>query len=251
MLKKVISLFLLTLSLVSNAQVGIGTSTPNASAILDISSTGKGVLLPRLTTAQINGIQNPEPGLLVFNASTKKFMGYGNKYLSASSISNTTLAGNGTYYMSLMNTVSPMNAIVDVGQTLSFSNATKLNSIALWFVVLQNGPANVSVSVYTGNTPGSGSLVGTATQTVSTTGQSLFTFGSPLTLEPGNYYLLVHTSTVGVTAGLGYSVTQYGSNIMFQGQSFSGGAFSYTTNTNSLYFIMNINDTGLAWCELN
>ena len=68
---------LLTLSLISNAQVGIGTNSPNASAQLDISSTSKGLLLPRLTTAQINAIANPEPGLLVFNTDTKKFVGYG------------------------------------------------------------------------------------------------------------------------------------------------------------------------------
>lgn len=251
MLKKVFSLFLLTLSLVSNAQVGIGTSTPNASAILDVSSNGKGVLLPRLTTAQINGIQNPEPGLLVFNSTTKKFMGYGNAYLSASNINNTVLAGNGAYYYGLSNITSPFTAINDDGQMFSFSNVTKLNSIAIWFVTLNGGPANIKLSIYTGNTPGSGSLVGAVTQTVSTTGQSVFTFGMPLTLTAGNYYFLVHSETVGVSAGLGYSTTQYGSNLMFQSQSTNGGAFSYNTSSESLYFIMNVNETGLNWCELN
>lgn len=47
--------------------VGIGTSTPNASAILDITSTDKGVLFPRLTTAQRNAIANPPTGLIIYN----------------------------------------------------------------------------------------------------------------------------------------------------------------------------------------
>lgn len=46
--------------------VGIGTSTPNSSAQLDISSSSKGFLPPRMTFAQRNGIQNPATGLVVF-----------------------------------------------------------------------------------------------------------------------------------------------------------------------------------------
>ncbi|MFB3390022.1 hypothetical protein [Flavobacterium sp. LAR06] len=52
------------------SQVGIGTTTPHASAILDISSTNKGLLIPRLTTAQRNAIASPAAGLLVYNTTT-------------------------------------------------------------------------------------------------------------------------------------------------------------------------------------
>lgn len=38
----------------SKAQVGIGTSTPNSATILDISSTDKGILIPRLTETERN-----------------------------------------------------------------------------------------------------------------------------------------------------------------------------------------------------
>ncbi len=47
--------------------VGIGTTTPNASAILDITSTTKGFLIPRLTTSEMNAISNPANGLGVWN----------------------------------------------------------------------------------------------------------------------------------------------------------------------------------------
>ncbi len=46
--------------------VGIGTTTPDASAQLDISSATKGMLAPRLTLIQRNAIANPAKGLLVF-----------------------------------------------------------------------------------------------------------------------------------------------------------------------------------------
>lgn len=50
----------------SFAQTGIGTSTPHASAKLDVSSTDKGFLPPRMTAAQRMAITVPAPGLIVF-----------------------------------------------------------------------------------------------------------------------------------------------------------------------------------------
>jgi hypothetical protein len=48
-------------------RVGIGTTTPAASAVLDITSTTQGVLFPRLTTTQIGNITSPANGLTVYN----------------------------------------------------------------------------------------------------------------------------------------------------------------------------------------
>ncbi len=52
--------------------VGIGTTTPNANALLDITSTNKGILIPRLTYAQMLAITGPE-GLLVYNTDAGAF----------------------------------------------------------------------------------------------------------------------------------------------------------------------------------
>ena len=46
--------------------VGIGTTKPDQSAILDLSSTNKGLLMPRVTLQQRNSIQNPANGLIVY-----------------------------------------------------------------------------------------------------------------------------------------------------------------------------------------
>ncbi|MGB5027398.1 MAG: fibrobacter succinogenes major paralogous domain-containing protein [Chitinophagaceae bacterium] len=50
----------------TQAQVGIGTPAPAASAQLDISSTSKGLLVPRMTQAQRTTIAAPDAGLLVY-----------------------------------------------------------------------------------------------------------------------------------------------------------------------------------------
>ena len=51
-----------------NAQVGIGTTTPNANAVLDLTSTSKGLLLPRVNDT--TNVPNPTAGLMVFNKNT-------------------------------------------------------------------------------------------------------------------------------------------------------------------------------------
>lgn len=49
------------------AAVGINQTAPNTSSLLDIVSTTKGILIPRMTTTQMNAISSPSLGLLIFN----------------------------------------------------------------------------------------------------------------------------------------------------------------------------------------
>jgi hypothetical protein len=57
-------------SIVSNAQIGIGTSSPDSSSILDLSSTTKGLLLPRMTVLQQTNLVSPAIGLTIFNTTS-------------------------------------------------------------------------------------------------------------------------------------------------------------------------------------
>lgn len=72
-MKNYILIFLLLVSVCSQAQVGIGTTTPNTSAALDIDVNDAGLLIPRLTTAQRNAISNPADGLLIVNITDEVF----------------------------------------------------------------------------------------------------------------------------------------------------------------------------------
>src|SRR5918993_3278806 len=65
--------FLISLAGITQNNIGIGTGTPDASAALDVTSTSKGILIPRLTTAQRTAISSPATGLLVFDATTESF----------------------------------------------------------------------------------------------------------------------------------------------------------------------------------
>ena len=53
-----------------SSQVVVGGDIPDPSAALDIRSTEKGVLLPRLTTAERDAVSSPATGLTIFNTSS-------------------------------------------------------------------------------------------------------------------------------------------------------------------------------------
>lgn len=56
-----------------SGSVGIGTANPNPAAALEMSSTTKGFLPPRMTKAQRDSIVVPPPGLLIYNTDTNEY----------------------------------------------------------------------------------------------------------------------------------------------------------------------------------
>ncbi len=58
------------------AQVGIGTTTPDASAMLDVQSTSSGFAMPRMAKADREAIANPIEGLQVYDTDYKNIWIY-------------------------------------------------------------------------------------------------------------------------------------------------------------------------------
>ena len=75
----------------ATGQFSLGTATPNEAALCERSSTAKGVLLPRMTTAQKNAISTPPTSLLLFDSTLGVY-----QYYTGSAWSNigTTYTGN-------------------------------------------------------------------------------------------------------------------------------------------------------------
>lgn len=60
----------------ATGRVSIGTPTPNASAILELASTNKGFLPPRMTTVQRDAIASKTAGLMIYNTTSKLIQFY-------------------------------------------------------------------------------------------------------------------------------------------------------------------------------
>ena len=79
----------------STGSAGIGTTSPNASSVLEMKSTTKGVLVPRMTLTQRNAIASPATGLLIYQTnSTPGFYYYSGSAWTAVSA---TAGANGIY----------------------------------------------------------------------------------------------------------------------------------------------------------
>ena len=125
-------LFFLLITTSMFAQTGIGTTTPNASAKLDVYSTNKGFLPPRVTltsTTDASTIASPAEGLLVYNLGSVGLQA-GYYYWNGANwatIATATSAGNGV-------TASDMVKIYD-----GVGNAATINVNGVTFSVTTSG----------------------------------------------------------------------------------------------------------------
>ncbi|PHR12800.1 MAG: hypothetical protein COA40_07970 [Aequorivita sp.] len=91
-------ILLFLFSFYSFSQVGINTTSPDPSSILDISASNKGVLFPRVALTGINDnttIANPSVSLLVYNTSSNGGLIPGYYFWSGSNWSTVTPTSNG------------------------------------------------------------------------------------------------------------------------------------------------------------
>lgn len=108
-MKKIITLFLvLTCSKTFSQSVGIGTANPHPSALLEVNSTNKGLLIPRMTTAQRSSIASPAKGLMIFDTDLSALFIYdGTTWVSYKPEAGSSLllpySANGSYNTAAIN----------------------------------------------------------------------------------------------------------------------------------------------------
>ena len=127
-LKKITTLIvLLTLSYSSNSihaqSMGISNSTitPDPSSILEMRATDKGMLIPRMTTAERDGISTPATGLMMYNTTSNQFNFF-----------------NGTYWAVSVSANRPFLA-ADAGSTLTTSSTSDTAIADMSKTVLEQG----------------------------------------------------------------------------------------------------------------
>jgi len=96
--------------------VGIGTTAPNASAALDVSSTSKGLLPPRMDKSQRDAIASPAAGLTIYNTTTNKLNTWnGTRWDEAISATEQPTGPTGTFTFAY--TGAPQTFTVPAGVT--------------------------------------------------------------------------------------------------------------------------------------
>ncbi len=118
------------------AQVGIGTNTPNASSILELQSTDKGFLPPRMTTSERDGISSPAEGLMIYNSTNKALEFFdGTNWISASDGSVVTTFYSSSYVhcgaaTEVVEVTSPITSKIWMDRNLGASRAALSNTDA-------------------------------------------------------------------------------------------------------------------------
>ena len=101
----IILCFILNVNQKSSAQnivvTDSSTYTADPSAVLDVESDTKGMLIPRMTTTQRNAISNPAEGLLVYDVTESSFyFRQGTEWVRLSSINESAGSGNALFFVS-------------------------------------------------------------------------------------------------------------------------------------------------------
>ena len=205
-MKKLLILLAIFTTFATMAQsVGINAdgSTADASAMLDVSSTTKGFLPPRMTTTERNAIGTPATGLVIFNTTTnglefKSSTGWTS--LTTGTITASGLAVSGDVAVNTNKfTVTAANGNTAVAGTLAVTGESTLNSLTL-NGTLTVGGSSLSFASYTST----GTTINSGNHIVSGTGITLELNTSP-SPTPGTFCIIYNPSN-------SYSLSQNGTS---------------------------------------
>jgi len=208
--------------IVNIGTVGIGTSTPNAGAALEINSTTSAVLLPRLTTPQRDAIATPEAGMIIFNTDAEKFQGY------ASNAAPST-----TYYEE--NTNAPI-CLGQGGQDFTASTSFTWNVLEIESC---SGAQTGTLNIYDGSGTGGTLLLSQAITLVAGVNQIVLTTSVPCIA--GNMY------TFSTNLALSYS---FGGDPYPGGVSYSG-ASPFVADRDLYFRVGELIPGGAIWVDFH
>lgn len=209
------------------AQVGVGTTSPSANAALEVFSTNKGLLLPRLNASQQDAMQTPSEGLIVYNTTSRKVQVYTNTETMW------ITSGLPTSYNSSATIMSNLS----VHQVITATNTQPIQKIQFEFTTGSSG--TIELTIYEGSGT-NGTIVATTSKSVNVVSPTIhatetFILTTPISLTAGSNYTIRLSSTS--TAYIGLNTNN----------PYSGGDSNLGSGLDLLFGILS---TG-AWSDLN
>lgn len=205
------------LTITNNGQLGtlsLGAASPVASALIEMVSTTKGLLAPRMTTTERDAISSPASGLLIYNTTTTAFNYYNGAtwaavgtggggggvsatYTRTSSVGDntTTLFTTPTYIIG-NDSLLVYNGGVLMTKTVDY---TETSTTSVTFFTAPNTGAQLTFVVAT-----AGTTMGYSKSIQTASGSAVFTVP---TYTPGNGSLLVFKDGVLMAITADYSET--------------------------------------------
>jgi len=209
-------------SFAQNVGINANGAVPDNSALLDVSSTSKGFLAPRMNTTQMNSIGSPAAGLMVFNTDSSRYFCYtGSAWLKimAGTDSKWTANNNDIYANNGgkvgIGTTSPSQKL-DVNGNINVNNGRlQFSSTGDGVFIGENAGANdqanhVNASTFIGYQTGQSNSSGGENTAVGAHSFPLSTTGAQNTAL-GNNTLAANT-TGGLNTALGYSALNSNTN---------------------------------------
>ncbi|MEP6793826.1 MAG: hypothetical protein ABJB16_05830 [Saprospiraceae bacterium] len=202
----------------STNSIVLGSTTINPNVAFEIQSVSGSFMLPRMSTVQRN-LLSASPGMMIYNTEEDKFQGYSNEFSSASGAQSEVSSAAYSIHWNV-------NEMTAIAQSFKPAHNGELQQIEIKINNFDPGIV-LSVTLYSGSTPGEGVFLTSEQFTVVNTGWNIVNFPSGIELHSHlNYYFILSTSEV--TSDQASVWTSQGSS---GGEHIEGSIFYFNSDT--------------------
>lgn len=227
----------------ANGQTGIGTTTPHASAKLEVASTTKGFLPPRMTSTERSNISSPAAGLMVYQTDGTSGLYYYNGSAWIYIINSTTNV------LSVVNGGTGTTTSTGTGSVVLNTNATLANpTLTTPSLGVASGTSLAVSGALTGGNSSTSNISGFSANvvSVSTTPRAITSADNGKILQTTIGTAITISIPTGLPDGFNCTIVQMGAGqITFIGTYLNRGGFTKSASQYSVISILHLGSNNI------